>query len=669
MDGIKATEADFCDDDDGMIKQSIQKGRELLESMRMSKNAQSLRTLRTERADVLILEEKVSRMTSEISVLMQEKGVVSMKMGERTRELEDAKIACQVALEEKHEMFLRHERAAKAILKLEDVKDSLNKRVEELVLAEDVLKRDNEDMKKTVESVTNENEAKDMLLKDYDLTKVIMHEKIAQAEIAEDLMAKAVEDLEEKTQKFERDLEEQHLEFERKLEQLAAEKTVERTKEIEEEMYDLKKKCEEKEKKCADMMKEAEEKLKIYNEAIEETELLREEKKKFDLLIVEKDAMEAEHKEFVEAISSEYAEESIEKDLRIEEVEELCKRLTASNEELTSRASAAHGKFSVIQGKLTAIRRGAVDAFKGIDQSFIHLPDDDVRLKYILAVEEAKTAEEFAQICDRRAKDFEDLLLSQRVAFREIIEETRAIRCGEKEANFAGLGYQGPQEVLIALDQMKVELADAKTALENATNDLNELQRVNNLLERRLSTRDMIEEEREAVRVAQGKEIEEQRKNIKMREVALAFKTKEQKDFIKNIMTRQNKGLISLGSKLGVDVEEEEEEEEEDDDNEDENDDDDDLTRDSADVSFSKSEGVTTEEDLKNSTTTPLSRVSDSAEKLTPSQFKNQITGFAFKESPLMPHGIEELEKYISSADRKNLFMSISGSENEKATA
>jgi hypothetical protein len=61
----------------------------------------------------------------------------------------------------------------------------------------------------------------------------------------------------------------------------------------------------------------------------------------------------------------------------------------------------------------------------------------------------------------------------------------------------------------------------------------------------------------------------------------------------------------------------------------------------------------------------PVEIPNDSAEKLTPKSNKSpllkggQVGSFSFKESPLMPQGIEELEQYISSDDRKNLFMSF----------
>ena len=62
------------------------------------------------------------------------------------------------------------------------------------------------------------------------------------------------------------------------------------------------------------------------------------------------------------------------------------------------------------------------------------------------------------------------------------------------------------------IDEVNVELGDAKTALENAVNDLKELQRVNDLLEERLHTRDEMDKKREYTLVESAKEVERQQK-------------------------------------------------------------------------------------------------------------------------------------------------------------
>ena len=140
----------------------------------------------------------------------------------------------------------------------------------------------------------------------------------------------------------------------------------------------------------------------------------------------------------------------------------------------------------------------------------------------------------------------------------ELLEETRALRAGEKEASFAGYGYKGPEEVLVKIDEMKVELNDAKTTLESTAKDLKELQRVNDLLEERLHTRDEMDKKREAVLVASAKEVERQQKEIRRRETDLELKSQRQREFIKDIMDRQKNGLLSIGSKFDVDVDLEE---------------------------------------------------------------------------------------------------------------
>ena len=131
-------------------------------------------------------------------------------------------------------------------------------------------------------------------------------------------------------------MEEQALEFERKLEKMADEKTEERTKELSEDLYDVKKTCEEKEKKCDKLTKECEEKLTIVNEQMEEAAFLREEKKKYDDLLIEKAKMEANHSEFLDKLAKEHAAAIVARDVKLEEFEVLCNDLTESNKELTT---------------------------------------------------------------------------------------------------------------------------------------------------------------------------------------------------------------------------------------------------------------------------------------------------------------------------------------------
>ena len=72
--------------------------------------------MKSREADVLILEEKVSRMTNELNVAIREKGVAKMQLEEITAESLLLKINLKESEAKKEEMTLRHERAAKAIL-------------------------------------------------------------------------------------------------------------------------------------------------------------------------------------------------------------------------------------------------------------------------------------------------------------------------------------------------------------------------------------------------------------------------------------------------------------------------------------------------------------------------------------------------------------------------
>ncbi|CAL6370784.1 unnamed protein product [Bathycoccus prasinos] len=658
-----------------VIDDSISKGRVMLEQLKAKYNTASaapsslkslnVPSMKAREADVLILEEKVSRMTNELNVAIREKGVAKMQLEEFTAESLLLKINLNESEAKKEEMTLRHERAAKAILTLQKREEEAEERIAEMKKREERFKEDIVEMAKNVDALISDNEAKDELLKEYDRTKVLCHERTAQAELADERAKIAEELLEERTIEFEKTVEEQALEFERKLEKMADEKTEERTKELSEELYDVKKTCEEKEKKCDKLTKECEEKLTIVNEQMEETAFLREEKKKYDDLLIEKAKMEANHSEFLDKLAKEHAAAIVARDVKLEEFEVLCNDLTESNKELTTRCGAASGKYKALQDKLTAVRRGAVDAFVGIDQNVMYLSDEDVRLKYNLALEEARTAEEYAKLCDRRSRDFEDSLLALNHTHRELLEETRALRAGEKQASFGGYGYTGPEEVLVKIDEVNVELGDAKTALENAVSDLKELQRVNDLLEERLHTRDEMDKKREYTLVESAKEVERQQKEIRQREIELELKSQRQREFIKDIMDRQKNGLLSIGSKFGVDVDVDEEKDDVSSDDEEEEEEEEyaennkNKKNTNADSSFSISDVQ-----RRGRSRDPVEVPNDSAEKLTPNSNKSPLKGgpvgaFSFKESPLMPQGIDELQQYISSDDRKNLFMSF----------
>ena len=677
-------------EEEDVVDASISKGRAMLEHMKstiLSSSSSSssssttttttmpLKTLnvpsmKTREADVLVLEEKVSRVTNELNAAIREKGVVKMHLEEVNAEMLLAQTRLKDSEAKKEEMTLRHERAAKAILGLEKRAEEAEEKIEQMKRQEEKFKEDIVEMAKNADALVLDNEAKDELLKDYDRTKVLLHERTAQADIADEKTKKAEQMLEEKTFEFEKTVEEQALEFERKLGKMADEKTEERTKRISEELYDVKKTCEEKERDCEKLMKECEEKLAITNGQIEETDFLREEKKKYDALLIEKAKMEADHSEALDKLTKEHAAAIVAKDARLGEYEASCNKLTESNKELTTRSGVANGKFNALQDKLNAVRRGAVDALIGIDQNVLYLSDEDVRLKYNLALEEARTAEEYAKLCDRRARDFEDSLLESKHIHLELLEETRALRAGEKEASFAGYGYEGPEEVLVKIDEMKVELNDAKTTLESTAKDLKELQRVNDLLEERLHARDEMDKKREAVLVASAKEVERQQKEIRRRETDLELKSQRQREFIKDIMDRQKNGLLSIGSKFDVDVDVEEYDDDLSDDEEKENsgksnNDKKDIKVDS---SFSKSD---IDVQRRGRSRDPVEIPNDSAEKLTPKSNKSplrrsQTEGFSFKESPLMPQGIDELEQYISSDDRKNLFTAFAKDQQEK---
>ena len=129
-------------------------------------------------------------------------------------------------------------------------------------------------------------------------------------------------------------------------------------------------------------------------------------------------------------------------------------------------------------------------------------------------------------------------------------------------------------------------------------------------------------------------------------------------------MDRQKNGLLSIGSKFGVDVDVNEEKDDVSSDEEEEEEEE--YTKNNknkkntnVDSSFSISDVQ-----RRGRSRDPVEVPNDSAEKLTPNSNKSPLKGgpfgaFSFKESPLMPQGIDELQQYISSDDRKNLFMSF----------
>ena len=112
-----------------VIDDSISKGRVMLEQLKAKYNnassaPSSLKSLnvpsmKSREADVLILEEKVSRMTNELNVAIREKGVAKMQLEEINAESLLLQINLNKSEAKKEEMTLRHERAAKAILTLQ----------------------------------------------------------------------------------------------------------------------------------------------------------------------------------------------------------------------------------------------------------------------------------------------------------------------------------------------------------------------------------------------------------------------------------------------------------------------------------------------------------------------------------------------------------------------
>ena len=107
--------------------------------------------------------------------------------------------------------------------------------------------------------------------------------------------------LEEKTFEFEKTVEEQALEFERSWEDSGGKDRGEDEKF--EELYDVKKTCEER-RDCEKLMKECERSC-DYERTDEETDFLREEKKKYDALLIEKAKMEADHSETLDKLTKE----------------------------------------------------------------------------------------------------------------------------------------------------------------------------------------------------------------------------------------------------------------------------------------------------------------------------------------------------------------------------
>ena len=189
-----------------VIDDSISKGRVMLEQLKAKYNnassaaPSSLKSLnvpsmKSREADVLILEEKVSRMTNELNVAIREKGVAKMQLEEITAESLLLKINLKESEAKKEEMTLRHERAAKAILTLQKREEEAEERIAEMKKREERFKEDIVEMAKNVDALISDNEAKDELLKEYDRTKVLCHERTAQAELADERAKKAEEEL------------------------------------------------------------------------------------------------------------------------------------------------------------------------------------------------------------------------------------------------------------------------------------------------------------------------------------------------------------------------------------------------------------------------------------------------------------------------------------------
>ena len=123
-----------------VIDDSISKGRVMLEQLKAKYNNASstapaslkslnVPSMKSREADVLILEEKVSRMTNELNVAIREKGVAKMQLEEITAESLLLKINLKA---KKEEMTLRHERAAKAILTLQKREEEAEERIAEM---------------------------------------------------------------------------------------------------------------------------------------------------------------------------------------------------------------------------------------------------------------------------------------------------------------------------------------------------------------------------------------------------------------------------------------------------------------------------------------------------------------------------------------------------------
>ena len=159
-----------------VIDDSISKGRVMLEQLKAKYNnasaaPSSLKSLnvpamKAREADVLILEEKVSRMTNELNVAIREKGVAKMQLEEFTAESLLLKINLNESEAKKEEMTLRHERAAKAILTLQKREEEAEERIAEMKKREERFKEDIVEMAKNVDALISDNEAKDEMLKE-----------------------------------------------------------------------------------------------------------------------------------------------------------------------------------------------------------------------------------------------------------------------------------------------------------------------------------------------------------------------------------------------------------------------------------------------------------------------------------------------------------------------
>ena len=157
-------------EEEDVVDASISKGRAMLEHMKstiLSSSSSSsssssttttttmpLKTLnvpsmKTREADVLVLEEKVSRVTNELNAAIREKGVVKMQLEEVNAEMLLAQTRLKDSEAKKEEMTLRHERAAKAILGLEKRAEEAEEKIEQMKRQEEKFKEDIVELRRT----------------------------------------------------------------------------------------------------------------------------------------------------------------------------------------------------------------------------------------------------------------------------------------------------------------------------------------------------------------------------------------------------------------------------------------------------------------------------------------------------------------------------------------